>query len=391
MSRPQHGDVTKIPTPSLQQAALFINFFFPILSLIVVLLRAYSRIRTRQWGLDDWLMVAALMFALAMCGPFYMYVKLNYFGWRMVDVPVFDPAPGLWWFYLAQLFYNPVLALVKASVLVFLLRLGSHKRNIRYSIYALNTFNGLQAVAIFLVAALQCLPIAANWDAEVKATAKCVQPSFHITISAITIVTDFLVLGLPFWIFLGLKMPPAAKLAVMVVFLLGIAVTIIGIVRLVSMVKLFYIPAAPGADPYHDIGVMQNVVEVNLAIVAASGPALRPLFRSMLPKLFGGISDKYSGNKPTKMSYGNDYANGTTRQVTATGGIALKSLRGGGSRSHTECRSASPSGSEEEIMTYNGILRTTQVKMNFEDNVSSDSRMEAQESKDPHSGLRFHD
>lgn len=138
-------------------------------------------------------------------------------------MPEFDPAPGMWWFYLAQLFYNPVLALVKASILVFLLRLGSHKRNVRYCIYALNTFNGLQAVAIFLVALLQCLPIAANWDPVVRESATCVDNSFHVTITCLTLFTDILVLALPFWIFLGLKMPPAAKIAIMVVFMLGLA------------------------------------------------------------------------------------------------------------------------------------------------------------------------
>lgn len=146
-----------------------------------------------------------------------------YFGWRAKDVPEFDPAPGMWWFYVAQILYNPVLALVKASVLVFLLRLGSHKRSIRYSIYALNTFNGLQAVAIFLVAVLQCLPISANWDPVVKASATCVDNSFHITISSLTLLTDILVLVIPFWIVMGLKMPPMVKAAVMLVFLLGLA------------------------------------------------------------------------------------------------------------------------------------------------------------------------
>src|SRR5690606_14749678 len=141
----------------------------------------------------------------------------------MAREPNFDPSAGQWWFYIAQLFYNPVLALVKASILVFLLRLGSHQRWVRWAIYALNTFNGLQAVAIFLVALLQCLPIEANWNAEKMATAKCVDVSFHVTISCLTIFTDVLVLALPFWIFLGLKMPNAAKVALMGVFLLGLA------------------------------------------------------------------------------------------------------------------------------------------------------------------------
>jgi hypothetical protein len=127
----------------------------------------------------------------------------------------------MWWFYLAQIFYNPVLAFVKASVLLFLLRLGGQKKAARYAIYALFTFNALQAIAVFLVATLQCLPISANWDASVKATATCVDVSFHVTISALTIFTDVLVLVLPFWIFLGLNMPNAQKVTVIGAFLLG--------------------------------------------------------------------------------------------------------------------------------------------------------------------------
>lgn len=52
--RPEHGDVTKIPTPPLQAAALFINFFFPVVALVAVGLRFYSRARTRQWGIGTY-------------------------------------------------------------------------------------------------------------------------------------------------------------------------------------------------------------------------------------------------------------------------------------------------------------------------------------------------
>lgn len=150
-------------------------------------------------------------------------IKLNYFGWRMADVPMFDPIPGYWWNFLVQMFYNPVLALVKASILVFLLRLGGHKRSIRYAIYALLALNAGHAVAIFLTALLQCLPLEANWDFALRLEpgTRCIHNSFHVIASCLTILTDFLVLALPFWIFLGLKMPWAAKVAVVGVFLMG--------------------------------------------------------------------------------------------------------------------------------------------------------------------------
>ncbi|KAI1078397.1 hypothetical protein F5B20DRAFT_571641 [Whalleya microplaca] len=375
--RPQHEDVTKIPTPPLQAVALFINFFFPTLALLVVSLRFYLRITLRQVGLDDYLILAALLCSVLMCGPFYMYIKLHYWGWHTVDVPAFDPSPGLWWFYLAQLFYNPVLALVKASVLLFLLRLGGHKTGVRWAIYSLNTFNALQAIGIFLVALLQCLPIHANWDIKAKVDAVCVDNAFHLTISCLTILTDILVLAIPFWIFLGLNMKTPTKLAVIGIFLIGLSVTIISIVRLVSVYKVFYVKPDPNADTYYDISVTLNVVEINLAIISATGPALRPLMRRWFPKWFGGSSGaqyssgarKYGSNpgydlqSRINVHYRNDTDNLSHGHNS---GIALKGMSRSSKAQHTEIRSISPSGSEEEIMTYNGIMRTTDFRVNYD-------------------------
>lgn len=70
--RPEHGSVLDIPTPPLQQAALFVIFFFTALAFVAYGLRAYTRIRTRQWGIDDYLVTFAMIFSLMMIGPFYM-------------------------------------------------------------------------------------------------------------------------------------------------------------------------------------------------------------------------------------------------------------------------------------------------------------------------------
>lgn len=145
-----------------------------------------------------------------------------YFGYRAVDVPpTLDTAPAMWWFFMAQMFYNPVLAFVRASILVFLLRLGGQKPGVRWAVHGLNAVNAAMAIAVFLVALLQCLPIEANWDPVVRATARCVDNSFHVSISCLNVLMDILVLILPFWIFLGLKMPMGAKIAVICVFLVG--------------------------------------------------------------------------------------------------------------------------------------------------------------------------
>ncbi|TEA20719.1 hypothetical protein C8034_v008083 [Colletotrichum sidae] len=383
--RPQHIDVLTIPTPPHQALALFIVFFFPAFATVVFAARTYSRLTTRQWGLDDWLCGMALLCALLMTPPFYIYIKLMYFGYWAKDVPpTYDPIPGMWWFYMAQMFYNPVLALVRASILVFLLRLGGQKPGVRWTIYGLNAANATMAVAVFLVALLQCLPIEANWDPTVRLTARCVHNAFHICLSSLNVLMDILVLVLPFWIFLGLKMPLGAKIAVMCVFLVGAIVTVVAIVRLVAIIKLFYVPPDPTEDPFHSIGTVYNVIEVNLAIISASAPALRPMFRKWWPKVFGGMTSGKSsnlkyyahGSRPRN----NNNNNSNTRDGGGGGGggdsIKLKDMRLNRSGHRTEIRSTSPTGSEEEIMTYNGIVRTTNVNLSYESSgsVGDDAR-----------------
>lgn len=366
---PPYPDVSKIPTPPLQEKGLVVMFLFPCLAIIIVGMRMYIRITMRLVGLDDYLVLAALLFALLMVGPLFMFMKLNYWGWHKADVPDFDPRAGYWWNFLVQMFYNPVLALVKASILVFLLRLGGHKQSVRYAIHALNIFNALHAVAIFFTALFQCIPLAANWDFSLREDpdTKCIHNSFHVIASCITILTDFLVLALPFWIFLGLTMPWAAKFAVIGVFVMGSVVAIVGIIRVVGIYDLLLRTHGPEEDTTYSISPVWSIVETNLAIICASIPALRGLFRRWFPKLFGG-----SSRKTPSTPYGNTYGSATRgtngmRSVNydGPGDIRLKDLRGSRAH-HTEIRSVSPNGSEEEIMTYNGIMRTTNVDVAYE-------------------------
>ncbi|KAF7553344.1 hypothetical protein G7Z17_g3728 [Cylindrodendrum hubeiense] len=296
--------------------------------------------------------------ALLMMGPTYMYVRLAYVGFHNKEVPeVYDLAASLWWFYFAQMVYNPILALVKASVLVFLYRLGGQKQKVRWSIHALSAFNAAHAVAVFFVALLQCLPIEANWDMEAKANAVCIQKEFHVISSFLVLLTDFLVLALPFWIFLGLKMPVGTKVALIAVFMVGLIVPAVSIVRLVEIMEVYYKPG--GADDFHySITIVYSTIEVNLAIISASVPALRYLVRNWFPRLFGSTA-KGKYNTSGNMYYG---TNSRTAPRTADG-IGLKDMRS--VRHHTEIRSESPTGSEEEIMTYNGIIRTMDVSQTY--------------------------
>ncbi|CAM1508730.1 Fc.00g055780.m01.CDS01 [Cosmosporella sp. VM-42] len=353
-----YPDVSKIPTPPLQRVGIFIIFFFPAMSTIVIALRFYTRVTMRTLGLDR-RYIGVFEFV-------YVYVrnangihalqifKLNYYGWEDDQVPEYNPSPGLWWNFFEQLCYNPVLALVKCSVLVFLLRLRGNKKIIFRVIWGLIIANILHAVAIFFAALFQCI-----------------DNSFHIIQSSLTILMDVMVLVLPFWIFLGLRMPRGAKVAVLGVFAIGAFVPIVAIIRLVNIYRLLYLNEK---TRHHNIAYVWTPVEVNLALISCSMPALRPLFSRWYPKVFGRMSDKSSeqpyGSKHgvfSNATYGGHGTEKSHNNHSHSINYMLNNLHPSRKRAHTEIRGVSPTGSEEEIMTHNGILRTTNVDVMYQD------------------------
>ncbi|KAI2615847.1 hypothetical protein GGR54DRAFT_252136 [Hypoxylon sp. NC1633] len=378
------GDVTDgYPYSPLQQGGFFILFFFPSIAFLVVCLRVYGRVRSRQFGWDDAFTCMAMIFSIAETGCSYMAMRTAFLGVHVYDIPMTaDVSLGMYWNYVIQTLYNPILALVKSSVLTFLLRIGGQRRNVRYSIHALNLFNIGLMIAIFMTVIFQCLPISYFWERITDPTLPggCIDTGvFYVTTAALTIFTDILVLALPFWIFMGLKMAPRVKLAIMVVFLLGAVVTIVSILRMLWIIETSLYPMK--YDYSYDIRFTYSAVETNLAIITASGPALRPLFIVWFPRFFASLrgtanqnyrcrdgpyalNDTGNANKPD--THGNS---SKTDNLYGTSSFARRDMK-----RRTEIRSQSPTTSEEEIMTYNGIVRTTEVEIEFGARPSSSPR-----------------
>jgi hypothetical protein len=152
----------------------------------------------------------------------YLDIKTNFVGIHIADIPKGrDPTEALIWAYAVQILYNPILTLVKSSVLIFLLRLFGQKDGIRRFIIGLSIINILQMVATFFAVILQCTPISFNWDPTAPG-GHCIDRRILFTFtSSFNIITDLLVLGLPIWIFVDLKIPRGKKIALLFVFLLG--------------------------------------------------------------------------------------------------------------------------------------------------------------------------
>ncbi|KIH94417.1 hypothetical protein SPBR_05900 [Sporothrix brasiliensis 5110] len=398
------ASTAEYPTSPLQQFGFAIIVFFPVLAFIIVMLRVYSRVSTKQFGIDDTLIIIAMILSIGETASTWMFMKTNFIAIHIWDVPrEYDVVQALIWNFAVQVLYNPILALVKTSMLLFLLKLGSQKPGVRICIHILNALNLMLMVAIFIVVIFQCTPIRFNWDTTIVGGHCINQGVFYLATAALTIFTDVLNLALPFWVFLDLKMPVRVKIALLFVFLLGGIVTVVGIVRLVFIYDGFF--TAPGPDPTYSLGFCTSAIETNLAIICASAPSLRGLVRSWFPRFFSSNRPAYDYRYPDSNGYGggrrgtnNNNPYGTSSVTTniaarrnkengigpdngpSTDGLganaagasrrgvggtfALRDLKGG-SKTHTAVNS-SPSASEEEIMTYNGIVRTTNVQVHYD-------------------------
>lgn len=219
---PVYPDGPLYPTSPLQQFGFAIILFFPLLALFIVGLRVYSRVKSKQFGADDYLIVLTMVFSIAETATMYKCMQTNFIGVHVVDIPVtYDVRQAAIWNFAVQVLYNPILALVKTSMLLFLLKLGSQKPGVRWCIHILNALNLSLMVAIFVTVIFECTPVAFSWDKTIEG-GTCIQEGvFLIATNALTIFTDLLNLALPFWVFLGLKMPLRVKVALLFVFMIG--------------------------------------------------------------------------------------------------------------------------------------------------------------------------
>jgi hypothetical protein len=138
---------------TLQPAALAIIVLFPALSFIAVVLRIYSRVLSRQFHLgmwhddelyisadtraDDALILLAMSLAIGESCMLWLFIKQSWQGYHYYDIPTLSTAQLVQaskYDISNQLLYNPILALVKASVIIFLWRLEDRRKVIQWSL-----------------------------------------------------------------------------------------------------------------------------------------------------------------------------------------------------------------------------------------------------------------
>lgn len=343
---------------------------------------------SKQIGTDDYLIIAAMVVNTAWFFVLIMYVKTCYVGihyWNVPERTLEQQTTAKLYEWLIILLYHPVLGFVKASVLAFDQKFTGIKKPLRYTVYALQAINAGCMISVFCVTLFQCNPISLNWTPGYRR--RCIDNvAFNYAYNSIVIATDIAVLAVPFWAFIGLQMRSRLKIALLGVFALGGLVTVISCVRLALLVNWFdqFYKGLGTKDIYYTFGWALSPIECNLAIVAASIPALWPLMRKAFPNFYSDLGYSYRVNTQPGAS---NHVTGAPRSnvlrsqlgrsnVTRPAGAShidddsddaymMKSMHANG---QADCRATTPTGSQDGIIDIkDGIVRTTDVEVAYED------------------------
>ncbi|KAK4696408.1 hypothetical protein P7C71_g1495, partial [Lecanoromycetidae sp. Uapishka_2] len=278
LQTPQYPGLNPDANRGPQINAVAITFL--CFSFVVLVFRFISRVYTRvAIGTDDWLIVAAAVFAWCFTILCLVNVQDNHYGQHIGKASAQDTKRFLQLLYYMAITYCPALTLSKLSLLALywrIFRVSTARRPMQIAA-ALNIGWG---IAAGLVCIFPCRPIRGFWDFTTPS--KCIDYNiFYTSNQAIAIALDIVVLFMPIYFISNLQQSLSQRISISSTFLLGLVVTLVQGLRLWRLVLA---QRLPGPDPTFtevDAGLWA-ILELNLWVIVASIPALRPLIRKIL-------------------------------------------------------------------------------------------------------------
>lgn len=154
-------------------------------------------------------------------------------------------------------------------------------------------------LVLTLLNIFQCRPVSKTFNVH-NDPPKCIPIiTLYLTSAPITIVTDVIILVLPIPMLTGMHMPRRQKNILVFTFALGIFVMIVDVIRVYFLQQAMVHVSSLTASPTSSIGLgdekdfafvvsyslMWTAVEVNVGIVCACIPTLKPIVKRILPIL----------------------------------------------------------------------------------------------------------
>ncbi|KFY11808.1 hypothetical protein V492_04243 [Pseudogymnoascus sp. VKM F-4246] len=259
---------------------------FGVLALITCGLRILSKFLRAggQFGMDDYTIMAAMAITIPFCA-FSVLLANHGLGRDMWNVHPDDITSILYIYYWDELMYVAIVPLTKISIVFLYLRIFRGKTFV-YFAYALIAANVIYLLVFEGISIFQCWPIPGAWRAwDGTYPAKCRNINLQGWMSAtFAIILDVCTLVLPLPSLYKLEMSMKKRVQIMLMFSVGIFVTIVSFVRIRAFTK--YANTTNLTQDYVELGYW-STIEVPVGVICACMPSIRALFRNVFPNLFG--------------------------------------------------------------------------------------------------------
>ncbi|RAR04351.1 pth11-like integral membrane protein [Stemphylium lycopersici] len=178
--------------------------------------------------------------------------------------------------------YNLTLTTIKVSILTQYLRIFPIRRFRIACFIVLGIVVTYGAWAIFSSVFI-CQPVAFAWNKSITG-GRCInQLIIWVTNAGVNIGQDVVIFLMPLFVVRTLPIPKSQKKGLVVMFVLGASVTMVSIIRLYSLDAIANSNDVSFDNTDH---ATLSVVEVNMGIVCACLPSMRPLFGLLMPQYF---------------------------------------------------------------------------------------------------------
>ncbi|KAH6868840.1 hypothetical protein BKA58DRAFT_441265 [Alternaria rosae] len=282
---------------------------FTCIAVICVGLRLFTRLRYlgRALGWEDYTIVVSM--ALSIATGILQIMQANAGNGKHAALIEFPAGVEIILKYLfwSIICYNASLMFTKVSILLQYGRIFT-VREMRIPLHIVMAVCVLWGVSTIITSIFTCVPIHAYWKILEQPTSKCIDNKTIWYVNAsINIVTDLLVAFLPVRVIWTLQIAMRQKIALLTILTIGWFVCVVSILRLHALVVLV---AHPDDNTYYSAPTAYwSAIEMNLAIVCASLPALKPLVVKIVP----GFSSSLNASRA---AYGNGTGTGaSTKQI----------------------------------------------------------------------------
>ncbi|ORY11144.1 hypothetical protein BCR34DRAFT_514285 [Clohesyomyces aquaticus] len=321
---------------SIQGQLRAITLSLSILAFLTVAGRVYVRYFVLGvFRTDDYLMVAAMLFSAVGCAFFLRTVYLGV-GRHFFAIPPQNLTELLMWVYIMGIL-NPIsLCFTKLSIAFFLLSLTHRTRDRRF-LWGMIGFLVIFMLFTFFSLILSCTPIQANWKFELRpppvgtGTARCLDfPTFRamaMTNTIINIITDVLFAVLPVPMIWTLQVNMRTKISLIFILSLGFFACGAGIVKAPLLFHFFDDIDVTGNRSWY---YAWQIIEMNVGIIAATLPSLKPAFRWFLENAkalaTGASRNRTAGSQGYSQGYKRQFSSsslpnrGGNSYATAVGG-----------------------------------------------------------------------